>query len=116
MGRTFFHLKNTEVWSFFSPQEKMEVLLSLSNKILQEAYFIENAGMAYAAKINLTARTKDERQFYCFVAEEEARHLRMIENLGDFPKSLDNVPSFALLIGEIIHSAGIILFQQHVWN
>lgn len=104
-GEDFFHLKNAESWKSLSDEYRKIILKSLGEKILQEAYFIENAGMAYAGKMNLSSRSKEERQFYCFVAEEEAKHLRMIENLTCFNKSLENIPSFALLIGEIIQEA-----------
>lgn len=103
----FFHLENSTLWKQLSTDERNAILLTLGEKILQEAYFIENAGMAYAAKMNLTARSKEERQFYCFVAEEEAKHLRMLEDLSQFNKSLETIPSFALLIGEIIQDATI---------
>lgn len=101
----FFHLENSTLWKQLSTDERNAILLTLGEKILQEAYFIENAGMAYAAKMNLAARSKEERQFYCFVAEEEAKHLRMLEDLSQFNKSLETIPSFALLIGEIIQDA-----------
>lgn len=102
---SFYHLTHSSHWKQLKEDEQREILCSLGNKILQEAYFIESAGMAYAGKMNLAAKTKEEREFFCFVAEEEARHLRMVEVLTDFNKSLENIPSFALLIGEIIQEA-----------
>lgn len=101
----FFHLQKSEAWNEIPAEVKKEILNSLGEKILQEAYFIENAGMAYAGKMNICARSKEERQFYCFVAEEETKHLRMIENLSGFNRSLESIPSFAMLIGEIIQEA-----------
>ena len=101
----FFHLKNVSAWKALKSDDQQEILISLSQKILQEAYFIESAGMAYAGKMNLASKTKEEREFFCFVAEEEAKHLRMVESLANFNTSLENIPSFALLIGEIIQEA-----------
>lgn len=101
----FFHLKNSTLWKEKSNMEKTRILISLGQKILQEAYFIECSGMAYAAKMNLSAQTKEERQFFCFVGEEEAKHLRLVESLANFNTSLEGIPSFALLIGEIIQEA-----------
>jgi rubrerythrin len=101
----FFHLEKSQIWNDFSPKTKNDILLLLGQKILQEAYFIECAGMAYAAKMNLSAKSREERAFFCFVAEEEAKHLRQIEYLTLFSVSLDDIPSFALLIGEIIQEA-----------
>lgn len=101
----FFHLKESEAFKGLKAEQKNSILISLSQKILQEAYFIESAGMAYAAKMNLAAKTKEEREFFCFVGEEEAKHLRMVESLANFNTSLENIPSFAMLIGEIIQEA-----------
>lgn len=101
----FFHLKNSSIWKTLSEDKRNTVLVTLSQKILQEAYFIESAGMAYAGKMNLAAKSKEERAFFCFVAEEEAKHLRMVESLAIFNTSLETIPSFALLIGEIIQEA-----------
>lgn len=101
----FFHLKESEAFKSLSSEQKNNILVILSQKILQEAYFIESAGMAYAAKMNIAAKTKEEREFFCFVAEEEAKHLRMVESLANFNTSLENIPSFAMLIGEIIQEA-----------
>jgi rubrerythrin len=101
-GETFYHLDKSSFWQKLGDVEKNIILKKLSSQILQEAFFIESAGMAYAAKMNLLARTKEERQFYCFVAEEEAKHLMMIEELSEFDQSPDAVPSFAELIGKII--------------
>lgn len=101
----FFHLKEASAYKSLSAERKKEILISLGHKILQEAYFIECAGMAYAAKMNINSRTKEEREFFCFVGEEEAKHLRLVESLANFITSLENIPSFALLIGEIIQEA-----------
>lgn len=101
----FFHLKTSSLWMRLDLQQKNLILVTLGQKILQEAYFIESAGMAYAAKMNLAAKTKEERAFFCFVSEEEAKHLRMVESLAIFNTSLETIPSFALLIGEIIQEA-----------
>lgn len=104
-GEDFFHLEQSSVWKTLSKEDRSEILISLGHKILQEAYFIETAGMAYAGKMNLAAKSKEERQFFCFVGEEEAKHLRMVEALANFNTSLETIPSFALLIGEIIQEA-----------
>lgn len=101
----FFHLENSDIWKTLSVDIQTSILINLGHKIYQEAYFIECAGMSYAAKMNLTSNSREEREFFCFVGEEEARHLRLIESLGGFSISSENIPSFALLIGEIIHEA-----------
>jgi rubrerythrin len=101
----FFHVENSQTWNSLSKEIQNTILLNLGHKIFQEAYFIECAGMAYAAKMNLASNSREEREFFCFVGEEEAKHLRLIESLGEFSTSSENIPSFALLIGEIIHEA-----------
>lgn len=104
-GEEFFLLNRTKIWESLSQSIQKKILQKMTEHILREAYFIETAGMAYAAKMNLTSINKEERQFFCFVAEEEAKHLRLVESLFNFDKSTINIPSFALLIGEIIQEA-----------
>ncbi len=104
-GEDFFQLDKAVIWNSIKSENKIRILKSMTENILREAYFIESAGMAYAAKMNLTSKTKEERAFFCFVAEEEAKHLRLVESLFDFDKNRNNIPSFALLIGEIIQEA-----------
>jgi rubrerythrin len=104
-GEKFYTLDKSTAWKVLEDQVKNSILISLGKKILQEAYYIESAGMAYSGKMILTSRTKQERQFYCFVAEEEARHLRLLETLGEFKTGPLEVPSFAALIGEIIQES-----------
>jgi rubrerythrin len=101
----FFQLEKSSLWNSLNPEKQTSVLKSMTENILREAYFIETAGMSYAAKMNMTSLTKEERQFFCFVAEEEARHLRLVDSLFDFDKSNNNIPSFSLLIGDIIQDA-----------
>ena len=101
----FFNVEKSQTWNSLSSDIQNTILSNLGNKIFQEAYFIECAGMAYAAKMNLASNSREEREFFCFVGEEEAKHLRLIESLGEFSISSDTIPSFALLIGEIIHEA-----------
>lgn len=101
----FFHVDHSPIWKTLSAEVQQSILISLGHKIFQEAYFIECAGMSYAAKMNFAAKSREEREFFCFVGEEEARHLRLIEALGGFSTSSEHIPSFALLIGEIIHEA-----------
>jgi len=101
----FFFLDKSSAWKSLDHKTKESILISLGKKILQEAYYIESAGMAYSGKMILTSRTKEERQFYCFVAEEEARHLRLLETIGEFKTGPLEVPSFASLIGEIIQES-----------
>ncbi len=101
----FFLLDKSSTWKSIDHRTKESILISLGKKILQEAYYIESAGMAYSGKMILTSKTKEERQFYCFVAEEEARHLRLLETIGEFKTGPLDVPSFASLIGEIIQES-----------
>lgn len=101
----FFHVANSKAWNSLESEKQNKILRSMTENILRESYFIEAAGMAYAAKMNMTSTTKEERQFFCFVSEEEAKHLRLVESLFDFDKTNKMIPSFSMLIGEIIQDA-----------
>ncbi len=99
----FFNLDKSYIYNNLIEEHKKNILTQLTYNILQEAYFIECAGMAYAAKMSLTSNSIEEKQFFCIMAKEEATHLRYIVKLlkSNIPLSL-NKQSFAFLIGKII--------------
>ena len=48
---------------------------------LTEAYYIEKIAMYFAGKMLVQADSIEQRQFYCSMAEDEARHYRLFESL-----------------------------------
>lgn len=104
-GEDFFGLNKSGVWLGLAPKSKQQLLESMTQNLLLEAYHIECAGMIYTAKMNMKAESEDERAFYCMMGQEEAGHRALLkpflnENSFQKPRS-----SFAQLIGKIIETA-----------
>ncbi len=60
--------------------ETQNAILGACNRtLLNEAYFIEKSGLAYAAKMVLLSEATDTAQLYALIGADEARHLSWIE-------------------------------------
>lgn len=68
------------LWRGAPPERQRAVLSRLNRSILEEAWWIEKVGIAFAAKMVLLARTTDERMLYALFAADEARHLAAFSN------------------------------------
>lgn len=55
------------------------ILGACNRTLLNEAYFIEKSGLAYAAKMILLSESTDTAQLYALIGADEARHLSWIE-------------------------------------
>lgn len=67
------------VFAKFSAEQQNEVLARCNQSLLTEAYFIEKSGLAYSAKMVLTAKNTDEAQLFALIGADEAKHLAWIE-------------------------------------
>ena len=69
----------SSVFAKFSLEEQNDVLVRCNQSLLTEAYFIEKSGLAYSAKMVLTAKNTDEAQLFALIGADEAKHLAWIE-------------------------------------
>ncbi|MBS1956315.1 MAG: ferritin-like domain-containing protein [Cyanobacteria bacterium SZAS-4] len=67
------------VYANLSVEKQNDVLARCNQSLLTEAYFIEKSGLAYSAKMVLTARNTDEAQLFALIGADEAKHLAWIE-------------------------------------
>ncbi len=72
-------LDSCPVFAKFSVEKRNEVLARCNQSLLTEAYFIEKSGLAYSAKMVLTAISTDEAQLFALIGADEAKHLAWIE-------------------------------------
>lgn len=72
-------LDSSSVFMKLSDQQQVEILSKCNQSLLTEAYFIEKSGLAYSAKMILTAEGTDEAQLFALIGADEARHLAWIE-------------------------------------
>lgn len=92
----YFNLDKVQIFQDSTPAEQSSILQLCNLEILQEAYFIEKAGMGYMAKMILLAETTQERMLYGLFAADEVTHFSQINSFLPIPK-LNNNPFLALL-------------------
>ncbi|MGB3204263.1 MAG: ferritin-like domain-containing protein [Crinalium sp.] len=74
----YFNLQNVQVFQDASESEKSLILQIANHDLLEEAYFIEKAGVGYMAKMVLLAETLEERMLYALFSSDEVTHLAQI--------------------------------------
>lgn len=75
----FFGLHRVALFQSATPDEQAAILHLANQSLLEEAYWIEKAGMGYMAKMILLAETIEERMLYSLFAADESRHLSQIQ-------------------------------------
>lgn len=86
-----------------SPKDQEEVLRLLSKDLLDEAYFVEKAGIVYSAKMALLSKTIEEQELYAHFTHQEACHLEMLEPfLDDSPDCTQS--EFLILLRDLVES------------
>ena len=68
------HLGHDVVRWGLSQDEQKSVLLGCGQAVLEEALYMEQNGMAFAAKMSLLADSVEERMLYNVFASDEATH------------------------------------------
>lgn len=102
-GPGAFFLDKSELYQNLSLVDQDLVLRNITKSLLEEAYFIEKAGIAFAAKMVILSETLEEREMYSHFCHEEANHLTMIEKfLIDRPNPRGNL--FLPLLTDLIES------------
>jgi rubrerythrin len=94
-----FGLPGVRAYHALGEQQRQVVRERLAFVVLAEAYFVEQMGIAYAAKMILLARSVSERKLYSFFAAEEARHLSGVEALLERHDDPPQPTSFHELVG-----------------
>ena len=85
-----FNLEQVKIFQDSTPEEQSSILELCNLGVLQEAYFIEKAGMGYMAKMVLLAETTEERMLYGLFAGDEVTHLSQISRFLPTPKTNNN--------------------------
>ena len=98
-----FSLENVGLIESLSLEQSHALKDKLAANRLIEAYNIEKAGMTFAAKMSLLAKSLNEQKLYSCFSKEEATHFSMIESiLGD--RSTDAPDEFIKFLNEVIIS------------
>lgn len=100
----FFGLPMAPIFAKASRAEQDAIVADCAHGLLAEAFFIEKAGIAYAARRIATAESTEERQLYALFAADEATHLRWIAEQMPAPPAAASDP-FLDLLAEVIETA-----------
>lgn len=77
-GPNSFNLDKSRLFNELSTPNQIRVLALVSDALLEEAYYIEKAGIAFAAKMVLLSETTQEREMYSAFGAQESNHLNML--------------------------------------
>ena len=111
----YFNLANATLFKHATVEQKHDILILASRDLLEEAYFIEKAGMGYMAKMVMLSETTEERMLYSLFCADETTHLaKIMPFLHRLPVDTDDL--FLQLLGEVIENEdkSVILFLLQV--
>jgi rubrerythrin len=100
-----FLLDKSSLYRSADEQDQRAILALCARATLEEAYFIEKSGMAYAAKMVLLAESTEERALYSLFGADEATHLRAISAYLPDPHPASEDDPFLGLLSDIIENA-----------
>ena len=98
----YFNLDKVKIFQDSTPAEQSAILRLCNLGVLEEAYFIEKAGMGYMAKMILLAETTEERMLYGLFAADEVSHFSQISRFLPTPKVSNN--PFLDLLEKVVES------------
>ncbi len=114
-GADYFNLENATLFRNATISQQKDILKLTSQGILEEAYFIEKAGIGYMAKMVLLSETTEERMLYSLFCADETSHLaKIIPFLENIP--IDTNAPFLQLLADVVESEdkSVILFVLQV--
>jgi rubrerythrin len=99
----YFQLHRARAFQSVGLERQNQLLRQQERRILEEVRGIEVAGMHFAAKMSAWAPTIEQRELYSFIAGDEARHYRLVQQLlpAGAPDDIAQ-KSFLRFIGELI--------------
>lgn len=112
----FFNLNRVKMFQDASDREQSAILELVNRSLLEEAYYIENAGVGYMAKMTLLAETVEERMLYGLFAADEANHLSQISYFLPEIELINHQDPFLNLLAEVVESTDktVLLFVLQV--
>jgi hypothetical protein len=100
----FFQLDQVTLFRQASAAEQANILARANQSLLEEAYWVEQAGVGYMAKMVLLAETLEERLLYGLFAADEATHLSQLSQFWLPPASPSPPNLFLTLLTQIAES------------
>ena len=112
----FFNLHQVQVFQEACDTEQFAILKLASQSLLEEAYFIEKAGVGYMAKMVLLADTLEERMLYGLFTADETTHLSQLCYFLPEPAVTVGSNPFLQLLAEVVEGddKAVLLFVVQV--
>ncbi|MGF1498013.1 MAG: ferritin-like domain-containing protein [Elainellaceae cyanobacterium] len=110
-----FGLDRVTLFQNAGPAEQHAILAHANQNLLEEAYFIEQAGMGYMSRMALLADSIEERMLYTLFAAEETTHFVQLSPFLSTPPAATSGP-FLRLLAELVESEdkSVLLFVIQV--
>ncbi len=101
---SYFNLPNVRIFQDATEEEQSQILGLCSQGLLEEAYFIEKAGVGYMAKMVLLAETIEERMLYALFSADEATHLAQITPFVSIEETVATDNPFLRLLADLVET------------
>jgi hypothetical protein len=98
-----FSLPQSRLYREAKKEDQRAILERCCEQVLEEAYYIEKAGMAYTAKMALLSQSTEERMLYSLFSADEASHFELIRGFIDDPTLSGSQPFLSFLEELIDH-------------
>ncbi len=98
----FFNLHQVQVFQEACDTEQSTILKLASQSLLEEAYFIEKAGVGYMAKMVLLADSLEERMLYGLFTADETTHLSQLCHFLPQPELTVGSNPFLQLLADVV--------------
>ena len=115
-GANHFQLQQVQLFRESPATERQQILALTSRQLLEEAYWIEQAGVGYMAKMVLLAETAEERMLYGMFAADEAEHLASIRRFSPGQQPERSTDPFLIMLAEVVETEdkALLLFVMQV--
>lgn len=115
-GADHFQLQQVQLFREASTAEQQQIVALACRQVLEEAYWIEQAGVGYMAKMVLLAETAEERMLYGLFAADEAEHLAQIRRFLPAQKPTSTGDPFLEMLADVVETQNkaVLLFVMQV--
>jgi hypothetical protein len=107
----FFGLDRARVFATAAPEAQAAILERCGRDLIEEAFYIEKSGVAFAAKMILLAESIDERKLYAMFGADEAAHLDGVGRYYGARAAQPAANPFLALLAELIEDGDRVSLQ-----
>lgn len=111
-----FDLDKVDIFTASTLEEQTQILHLCNQTLLQEAYFIEKAGIGYMSKMVTLAETTEERMLYALFSADEVTHLAKISSFLPNPELVSTNNPFLHLLADVAETSNkaVLIFVLQV--